>query len=155
VVWDVGTNQERSTLPRRPGWDDVLAFSPETKTLAWGTRHRGVQLWELGNSPDAELPHVANSNSVADDDFETPSAKTPGLRKGYFHAEVAFNPGGSPWTFSGDAPVGWQDDHWYERGGRRYTGGSGLATRSSEVTKGNPPAAWKQVAFLHMLSSIS
>jgi serine/threonine protein kinase len=93
--------------------------------------------------------------TLVDGSFEIPSvAKARWLDRGGPEYGFAFNPSGSAWTFSGDAPV-WQDGAYHYRSGGIYTGSSGLAGNDNLLTKGNPPAPdGKQVAFLQMKCSI-
>ena len=69
AVWDARTGA-RFLAPISTGTDDptgsraVAAFSPDGKTIAYPTAHRGVALWDIARKAEVSRPIVGHTGRV-------------------------------------------------------------------------------------------
>jgi serine/threonine-protein kinase len=117
-----------------------------------------ILLWgRIGTTQTAVSVPAIDVNTIKDGGFETPNVALSSYLQwdDSLHTGFAFNPSGSPWTFSG-SKLTWVNGKQCNPDGSVYTGASGLSRNNTLFTSGNPPAPeGTQVAFLHMQCSMS
>src|SRR5262245_66239458 len=79
-LWDVATRQELATLSGHVDWVYSVAFSPDGKTLASGSRDQTVKLWDVATCQ--ELATLSGHTSLVGSVGFSPDGKNHAYGRG-------------------------------------------------------------------------
>jgi WD40 repeat protein len=64
IIWDVASGQELRTFSVPSAWSGAVAFSPDSKTIAYG-HSLGIKLWDVISGRELKSFEKGHSTSVA------------------------------------------------------------------------------------------